>query len=1402
MHHANTSWWRSVRILPFLLVLLGLGAPGQAATNEQERARLWYEADAKFYRKNLTHVSEIWGLRGQTAQEAAVRAYEDWKKAGSPTRPMDAEGMRSIYQAAGNDHGAFKLVAKLIAEGKINDTHSQQMAVMRDQLIDARLKEIGHANGWRIARSDSGNQTSGMKSDLDQTFFVFRRDKQTGQWVRDPDLDGLLIEKFIGKWEGGPPITLDALDVASIEGRNRFPHPLDVTVEGYHKEFERVIRALRNTPGAYTTWGAVAQQMQFRAFGAVMADNPRAFRIYEPDEKGNWRKFPPDEFDALPSEERAKWLEQHGSQWHEEAVRTMFGNEPELMKGFAFGTALANHAEMQKYMDLTKKFETKYHLRTWEDAMQVLLLSEEAKAGTADRRQKVEYADLPTAERQKRNAEILKRLFGDNVVKQKRHEIALEISAQQRILHKGKLPEGFEGAKDDLPKQRELLFDKLGQELGKVDGQPFDKTNKAHLDFVDREYRRLASEFALESTYHCSVDAFELLVDPEKTKQFVERFNHLLEARGKERLDAEAMAEFGKRLGISARLTMIYGVYDLGEAGAPRLLETLRQKFPDKGAAVDELARLAEQLKNDPGAALPGGLHEEHGPAGKLTIADIIRSHWGELTWRTREHFLSGFGIERRYEVKVAHQILLSENLVWNWRKYGREQLRDAGSLDALAQILLASVESQGDLRTVAWVAGREFLFNVPIAGQVASVANSGLAGGWQGTGEAVGLMGLGMSFPVAGQMLVAYSIGSAGFEIYEMEVDRPRSTNLEDAIYRGFSGPELREYGEAPAQFTASDEKKLSELESQLHAVRAKYSGLLAWQGPKTFDAPYSPEAVERGLAEAEVTRATQELTPQIAALSEKKNRWDYYQKDRNAWAWMGGMFLGDVSAILGGSGLGPGAEPKQKPFTPSLLDAIEPMYGFLPGAEGLLDLTVLKPNPKREISYDPATSPAKLATLNTQRRSAADVRTRLQTDADYHELLVQSNRYARATRYLAAAQKTPELLYRLRRDSIWPALITYVKEPSYERYVRTWYERNKAPVVAMAVSNGMVSATIVTGTTIGRYGEPGERTVEPRKELPPEHITQLVERFDADAERSKRLFQEYERREKDRLAKRKENVERAVRDISAQAAGRWVEEQISTEAYTSFLDAVRIATIKPNPPKLRVDLYLTPRSTNTVTWSEDRTLAGDRPYEVAVHTRLTANPLFYRGDPANSNSYKTTVHYLNEIEARNAVSIQSAKGVPLLTNTVTALQHVLDQARPVPDKEELLVAVVSAFSKEMPNLDVVLRDPTYRKAVEHLPGLAARERTEHGHLMAQAVAYGLVPHGSFGTADSGPVRSTATTNKITLRFTDKKTGKVIKEKSVTIFKKSSETYEEAVARTVESEKKNYPEAEVGFEK
>ena len=73
--------------------------------------------------------------------------------------------------------------AKKYSADPVNNELSLVMAEARDHWIDDVIIDVAERNHWKVRRSDSGNQTSGMKSDLDQTFYVFEPDGKGG-WKR------------------------------------------------------------------------------------------------------------------------------------------------------------------------------------------------------------------------------------------------------------------------------------------------------------------------------------------------------------------------------------------------------------------------------------------------------------------------------------------------------------------------------------------------------------------------------------------------------------------------------------------------------------------------------------------------------------------------------------------------------------------------------------------------------------------------------------------------------------------------------------------------------------------------------------------------------------------------------------------------------------------------------------------------------------------------------------------------------------------------------------------------------------------------------------------------------------------------------------------------------------------
>jgi len=1386
------------RLLPPLLAFLWFATALVLPAEDTNRTKLWFDRDAKFYRETGTHVRELTQLTSKHLD--ALAEYDSVKG-----MPIDEHSMARIYEKAGNNHHAFGIVAKLISMKSIDNAYSLEMARVRDGMIDKRLLKIAAEKNWRIARSDSGNQTSGMKSDLDQTFYVFEYDEKTKTYKRASlEADAELVRLFEQRWTDGPGkalIPLSALDIASIMGANRFPDPRDVTIENYHVEYERVIRALRKTPGAYTTAGAVAQQMQFRAFNEIMARNPRAYRIYGKDAKGEYSKFPSEDFDKMEPEARMKELAKIGSDWHEEAVRTMFGQEPQLMRGYAFGAAMANFQEMQKYMG-EAKFETKYHLRTWEDGMLVEHLASEGEASGVARSQKKEYGSLSSAEREALNRKFMEKLFPGDETKQKQHSLALEISLAQRELHKGKKPPGFQDTSNKT-QENQLLFGKLAESLGIKN---FDAANPDHLDRVDKAYRNMASEFSMASTHHCAPEAFEMLIkDSEGAKRFVEGYEHLMErtqgrqlqgetftdANGKQvTLTAEQVKErFTRNLADASKLTLIYALYDLGKMGeehATRLTRTLRERFPDHGHIVDELVREAERLSHDPEAELLRPHGDGHAPEPKAGYKEVLTRRFWELSSRVGDHVMGELGIHRRGEAQVVNSILRRQELVWDWRKLGKERAMDAGTYDSLAQILLVAVQSDLDIGEITHAAGRELFFNLPIAGQVAGAADGGVVG--------ITLIGAGMYYPPFGHVMVAYSIGSAGYEIYSLEVTAPRATNLEDAMYRGFLGPDLRDYGEVPLDISDEERRQLGEMESKLSMAQARYAMMkqrMAMSGPMV---PYAPEAIEYGRLQTEAEILLRDLGPKIEELRRKEALFKSYRDDRSVWAWQGGRFFGWVSDRLGGSGVGPGAQPVQKPFANYLLREVPPLFGFFPQEEGAVDFTILT-------NYNPEAVTAEAAKLSAKSQNETlDLRERFLAAAQLHELtVVQSNRYERAKRYLEASSKSPELSYRIKRDSVYPWMV-WAGVPSVQQYVENWCRAKDEDVSEEAIANQLVDETVWEAR--GGYGR--GRYVRNSK-IAIGSIGPLTERLRSDLDRSRDLWVEYVNREKARIKRSlQENVDEAVRRFKAEAAGQTAINQQDNEVYQDMLQTMRLACIRPNAPSLSAQLILTPTNSGKVRLSTGASEAADQEYEISVQTRLTANPHYYFGDPEKTNGYTMAVRYLNEAETRASVSSRKVTEVPLRPGTVKALEHVLAAPRPVNDKDELLVAVVTAFSKKMIRLDRLNPAvPGLREAVEHLPGVAADEQVQGlGHVMAQAVCYGLVPRGTTGAYTSEEVRSGADTFFVNIVITDRRVNPpyVTRLRSM-ITVQEGMTKEQAFAKRIQQTKEKYPDREVTIE-
>ncbi len=416
-------------------------------------------------RSRIAYVIEV--VPKGTAEKAMVE-YHKWTAEGGKSVPLDGKTafgdlsdsqqknvrglMEKMYAAAGEDAHGFKHVALLLDKGlptpskefldagysaeKIPNELSVMMAQARDHWIEQTIQKVtkNKSPPIKICRSDSGNTTSGMKSDLDQTFYVYEWDEAKQDWVRPTpiekarDADAKFIAEFEEIWTKDlRPLTLGRLDTASIAGANRFPDVRATDILDHGKAVRTTIVELRLTPGAYTTYGAVMQQTQLRALGGILAAakdstdvaKRRAFQQYTKDGKV-----------LLDDDGKPIGFDD------ELARKTMFGEglDPKIRHGLAFGAAVANFIELEHYMN-DPKFETKYHLRTWDDAEFTHRLVEQGE----DAAQKEDYTKLTPDQRAEYNRQMLKRLFAGDEAGQHRHHLALDASAALRNVHKGEV---------------------------------------------------------------------------------------------------------------------------------------------------------------------------------------------------------------------------------------------------------------------------------------------------------------------------------------------------------------------------------------------------------------------------------------------------------------------------------------------------------------------------------------------------------------------------------------------------------------------------------------------------------------------------------------------------------------------------------------------------------------------------------------------------------------------------------------------------------------------------------------------------------------------------------------------------------------------------------------------------
>ncbi|MEN6578012.1 MAG: PASTA domain-containing protein [Phycisphaerales bacterium] len=1278
---------RSVLVLAFACLAFCLPpavalAEGSGGDAHSARAHVAESAPGGSAEKLLILYNEFMrgggnGLSGASVSELSVEDYAKLKAF-----------VQSIYTEAARDGGsAHKKVALLISHAldesatsqafnaggyehrQISDAMSVLMAQARDRMIEEAIVDVlekHRAEGWEVARSDSGNPKSGMRSDLDQTFYVFKRDPESGALVRDESLDSVFIDQLKQTWDGKfGDLRLDMLDVVSIEGRGRFPDPRAFSVHEFGPAYLGTIAELRNIEGAYTTYGAVLQQVQKRQLQALQ--NPDSVRVWQ--QYGRLDDTPEGELGKLTNPDL------------DLAMRSVFYATPELLPDSAFGAAVANYFELQHYMNAAK-FNTKYHLRTFDDSLFSRFLMDNFQR----MKDKVDYLDMNSNQRNAFGEEMLKRLFpGDApevAAKRRAHLLALEVSRDMRLEHVAEKPEDLMKVEayrkngsvptDDLQKKA-LMFDSLTRELfgdkykPQETGELAQQRLKSQVEAAEAYHRKLASEFCLESIHNTGADNFKLLMNPD----LADRCRYLLD------VEPGKWPEVKANLVESSKMTMLFAIYDLGMVDGARMLQRLDIELPGNRWQLFKLYAEAQFMPIRAAIANPDAYMRAYKP--KLDA----------LAGQVKFYFLDQLGYERVGEAEVAHAALAEQKLVWNWRKVARSMFWDVGTVSSLGQVAEVYFVSKGDMQMVAEKILDEMFLSIPILGQAENVRRGGV--------ESAVLVGAAIYFPPVAKIMVAYTIGQSMYTIYQVEAGIPTQGNIEDAVYRGFAGPETVAYGEigkAPPIFNDSDYARLEQLEKELAQARGAIpSPPMYNRDPALRAIAYAEYRKKRDEAQKRYDEVEARLKPQIDQLRARKIEFEQYRDG----TWAGGYFTEA------------GAVKQQQWMSASLLDPVPPIYAFM--TDGVVDFRV---------DYEPAKGEARLAELERIISISDSIEEQVNASAERTELNLLRDRYERAQRYLERSKTRRELAYRIKRDS----LFRWCQENRIEidKYVDDFLARNGKTLFDELEEIGLVTRYERGLTRYDGYSDPvAEAAVEAAmNRISPSTAANLKQRMLEDWERSRDLIATYLQNEKGREEKNRENVEKAKDLFMNEAFGLAAAKLKDDKAFMDYITAMRFSAVKRMKPTVRGTLFKIARN------GEDfrKGKAGE---PISEQFELDAAVDIFADDTLYLRPYKVKTSVLK-------ASDRASPNVGLMEDARAEIEAIRAEHAEEIEKGAGLIGIVSVYASGIANVEGALP-----QTLDGLPGFEGGRPATGEVLIGQQV--GFVPVKSI-TVKVDPIR------------------------------------------------------------
>ncbi|MFV2070398.1 MAG: hypothetical protein ACC645_25820, partial [Pirellulales bacterium] len=645
----------------------------------------------------------------------------------------------------------------------------------------------------------------------------------------------------------------------------------------------------------------------------------------------------------------------------------------------------------------------------------------------------------------------------------------------------------------------------------------------------------------------------------------------------------------------------------------------------------------------------------EHRGAYAQFYRNKAGAYMGKLNDRVQRHVLLQLGFDNVENAKMAGRWLNRQELTWNWRKAARSAVWDPGSIDAFAQVVRTFFESGGDMDTVTAKIADEMFLALPVVGQVESARRGGLTG--------IALMGVAMSYPPAGGVLLIYSLGEATYTIIDLEYLRPRTTNIIEAVYRGFVGPETYDFGEAGRAGVTWDDRDEAELKKLTLDFWAASRGSMS-------RVPETPTKRKRRIA-----RITN-LEKQIETLETRKKLAD----ESGGGSWFGGKITGS------------GAQTKQKFIDNYLLKEVTPRIGYF--TKATVDLRVLQ-------QFRPETYESQLTRLDQQINEGANVEERLEASAQRNELILKKKRYDEATKWMALAKENREIWYRFQRDSLYLTLrdkYRNTSDPQIDQWVDEWFSRDENAVIEDLIRIALLSPDARAWRTpqVIELPNMGVRRIPGENPIP---MDELKAAMRVEVARSRRLFAQHEKQEQERLAANRRNLEDGKAKYTMEMMRPTKEQLDENKPFQQLLKGLRYAAVPRHAPKLEATVYKVAVKQDP---SSSGQAAGQGPtFDWSVATKLSVDHTLY------FPPYSTKTDYVPAPAAQQALASGKIRGIPLLPDTRRALRKMLEENKKYVQEDAGVVALISAFASDMADLSQAMPE-----TIAHLPSVKSTNR------------------------------------------------------------------------------------------